>query len=237
VNILIASTLRALAVGGVVAGGAAVAQAHFVWVAVENVDGKPTANVWFSETAEPGEADLIDRIASAELTAIASDGRQSGQKPARQIEDELFGALVAELDEAPAALVATCDYGVIERGGVEFRLWYFARYAELGAAHGWAHPLPVDLRAEVVGGKLVCTALVEGKPTAGLELTAQSPKLADTQAKTDEHGQVHFESAEPGLWSLRVKKVDEQAGELDDKKFTEVRSYATLALRIPDDAS
>src|SRR5262249_37745011 len=83
----------------------------------------------------------------------------------------------------------------------------------------------------------------KGKPLANAEVVALVPGTEKArEGKTDKYGEIKFSDQEwlqdwkPGLYGIRARHVEAKEGELDGKKYKEIRYYATLVMRINDDA-
>jgi len=50
--------------------------------------------------------------------------------------------------------------------------------------------------------------------------------------QTDEHGRLTFATGKSGLYALRARRIERQAGERDGKKYGSIRHYSTLALPV-----
>src|SRR5262245_34570471 len=86
-------------------GTASPAFAHFVWVSVEKDSaGHPTANVWFSELAEPDSADLIDRVTAVKVWSPSAAGKPAEVKVAKQTLAGGGGALIGGVPAGTPAL-------------------------------------------------------------------------------------------------------------------------------------
>ena len=71
----------------------------------------------------------------------------------------------------------------------------------------------------------------KGKPVAGIEVGVMLPGGKKEKAKTDDKGLTAAFDA-PGRYGAWVRHVEEAGGELDGKKYEQVRSYATLVVDL-----
>jgi hypothetical protein len=215
------------------------AHAHFLWVVVPADDKDSSqAEMYFSESAEPGEAHLIDRLAPARLWRVAADGKGLEIKSAQDVRGEV-AARVARLDgERPAAVEARWQYGVRSRGQQSFLLEYYARHVvDAGRVEKTVFRddrLALELRPTITEWEIVLVALWKGRPAAGCEIIAYDGEGDEHAGKTDAEGRFRTKRKKPGLHSLRVLLVEnDRRGELGGKKYDSVRHYSTLTFRLP----
>lgn len=211
------------------------AQAHFPWVAVEK-DGQ--VHVWFSELAEPDNADLLDRITKINVwTRSGMSEKQALGGLSKQAADGGGGALVAKAPSGTSAVSAAISYGVLDRGGDRFRLEYHAKYLDGKAADFKALSRDEGLKFDLVPEKndkaYDLTVLFDGKPAVGADVVIFDSTAAETKATTDGKGHVSAPITKPGLYSIRAKWVVKEAGKLGDQEYPQVNYYCTLALRVP----
>src|SRR5581483_7013956 len=74
-----------------------------------------------------------------------------------------------------------------------------------------------------------CVVLWQGKPLADAEVTLYVPGTdKPVEKKTDDKGQFTLDKpTKSGVYGLRARHVEKKEGELDGKKYKEVRHYAT----------
>lgn len=225
-------TLIALGVGLL----GARAQAHFVWVAIDQeASPAPVVRVWFSELAEPDNAELLDRIQKVEVWAGPA-GQATPLTLTKTLHEGGGGSLTAALPQGAAALSAQLCYGVVTRGGNAMLLHYHARY--LDAADVGKPSLARDerLTMQIVpqpaaeGWQL--HVVFQGKPVAGSEVVILDPAGNETKKQTDAEGRVQLpRSGKAGLYSIRARWALPESGTYQDKAYQQVVHYATLALR------
>jgi hypothetical protein len=209
------------------------AQAHFIWVLPS--EGAPDkARIVFSDTPAPDEnADLLKKIAHAEVFVRTSDrGKPAQLKPT--LEGDALTVTVAGKGEREVG--AVCTYGVVQRGKSEpFLLNYYARTligakgaSEL-AASAWDR-LPLDL----VEGKSGWVVLWQGKPLEGAEFVLFVPGQGEKiEGKTAANGIIPIpQTKKAGLFAVRVLHREAKEGEQGGKKYREVRHYATLTQQV-----
>jgi uncharacterized GH25 family protein len=215
------------------------ARAHFVWLDLETPSAGPaTVQAYFGELPEPGEPQLIGKIATTKAWARGADGKTVELKWAAP--DEKTAALVAQCDRDSAYSVeATCDYGVYQRGPKGVRLFYYAKHL----ADDWAvqpadlrraERLRLDIVPALADDKLVLSVLFDGKSDAGRELVVHTPEGAEQQLKTDEQGRAELTAA-AGRYAVRVGHIQpDSSGELNGKSYAQTWHYATLTLAVPE---
>lgn len=221
-------------------GVTAPADGHFLWVVVPH-DQKdpPQAEMYFSESAEPGEAHLIDRLAPARIWRVAADGKRIELKSAKDVRGEV-AARVARLDgERPAAVEARWQYGVQTKGEQTFLLEYYARHVlDSRRAEKIAFRddnLALELRPTVTEREIGLVAMWKGRPVAGCEIIAYDPEGDEHAGQTDAEGRFRTKRKKAGLYSARVVLVEAgRRGELGGKKYDGVRHYSTLTLWISE---
>ena len=84
--------------------------------------------------------------------------------------------------------------------------------------------------------KAACTIFWQGKPAADVEVALIVPGMEKTiERKTDAKGQVEFpEPKAAGGYGIRARFVEAKEGELDGKKYKEIRHYATFSMHVRD---
>lgn len=206
------------------------ADAHFVWVKAEPTASPAVARIYFGEAPEPGEPELIARIAK---TKVWADGRPLELAKAED-------CLEAKLPEPrPAAIDAACDYGIVTKRGPAFLLHYAARTqvrpVASGSAEGEAGEHPRLLWVQESGAKSVVRAVWRGKPVAKAAVKIYGDEAEPREVETDADGRVAVESIERA--SLLLKVVEKNPGSRDGRDYTEVRHYATLTVSGGEAAS
>lgn len=217
---------------------AASARAHFIWLLPVDDRNAEEILMVFSDALAPDDSVPITKIAQTKLFGRAPNGDPF---PVRMIQAK--DAYRVTLAKDGLLLVAgTCNYGVIDKKGESFLLMYHPKTMQKkGFAKqppDWLFKGTSDLPLEFVaadGGKPVYKVLWRSKPRADVEVVLQVPGLDKTiERKTDANGQ--FELAEPklgGIYGMRAKFVERKEGELDGKKYREIRHYATFTFYVP----
>ncbi|WP_437221767.1 Kelch repeat-containing protein [Planctomicrobium sp. SH661] len=211
------------------------AQAHFIWVVAEPAEQPNVAKVYLSEEAGPDDPELLPNIAAAKTWLVA--GRGEPKEVTLKIDGD---ALVGEIPEkwAERTVVVNHNYGVMSRGGAPFLLKYYGKTYPSQLAGTWkpvgnADILPLEINPQLSGKTLTLSVTWEGQPAAGCQVTVEGPGIKEkVQGDTDEQGHFTAQVSEPGLYSIRARKEETAAGELDGKKYEQIKHYSTLSLRL-----
>ncbi len=206
-----------------------IVQAHFVFV-VPAANGS-AVSVVFSEDLLPDEAVDAAKIAGLKLQARDEAGKVSpvALKAGKH-------ELTAELPgKGPRVLFGTVNYGVMQKGEDKPYLLAYHPKALVGAVAtkqalvGQALPAELLVMAEV--GKVRFQLLGSGKPVPEAEVTIIKPDGSKVKVKTGADG-----ITEPvegvGRFAAWVRFTEPKSGELDGKKYEEVRHYATLVADV-----
>lgn len=233
--------MRSVLVSCLLLLAAAPAQAHFIYL-VPDKDQK-TAIMVFSDSLEADEGVPITKIAMTKLHALDVSGKSV---PVKMTEKKHHYDVNAEA-KAPLLIAGVCQYGVLAKKGDPFLLMYYAKTVLQSAATDvdtapWISKgdkeMPLDM-IKTPEGKL--QVLFQGKPLAGAEITffCDIADSANVEGKSDAKGEFDIKSAHKGLgvktaptlFAIRVKHVEKKEGEIDGKKYAEVRHYATMVVR------
>jgi hypothetical protein len=222
----------ALAVGPV--------QAHFIYL-IPAKDQK-AATMVFSDTLAPDEAVPINKIAMTKLFALDAAG-----KPVAVKMTEMKHHFDVTADgERPVMIAGTCQYGVIAKKGESFLLLYHPKTVLMGPEGisdlPWLLKGSKELPLEMVkADESKVRVLFQGKPLPAAEvaLFTDAEDSKAVEGKTDAEGEYNIEAAfksldkkmPPSLVAVRIRHVEKKEGELDGKKYTEVRHYATMVIR------
>lgn len=211
------------------------AHAHFLFVRIgPHAEAGRHAEVYFSEVAQAGDPQFIDKIAHTQLWLQHTPGDFQPLK-VHKAADRLRAYLPVW---GSVVLVGECQYGVIARPEqVPFLLRYYpkamaGRTAELNAMRPRAE-LPLEIVATVDDEQITFTALRAGKPMPDAVFTTVDAELANEQLSAGSDGRATWKPPTPGQYSVYVRQVTKQSGELDGKKYDEIREFATLAFTWP----
>ncbi len=221
-------------------GGAlfvASAQAHFVWViTTPDANGKLVPHVVFGEGPEPGEEFLLDKVAQTKAWLQLPGKAPQALSLSKQAGKEV-GSWASDADAKGAAVFATCEYGVLEKGGKTFLLQYYAKKLDATPEQlkslARTEQLPLDVVPSLEGQQGEVTVLWQGKPAADCEVTMTGPDDKSEKLKTDTNGIVKFTAKGAGVHTFRAKMAVEKAGELGGKSYPTQTHYTTLVLNVP----
>jgi uncharacterized GH25 family protein len=210
------------------------ARAHFIWLVPE--PDKGTVQMIFSDTLEPDANVPIKKIAATKL--FARVGAKGETVKVKMDEAKDFFRVSFEKPQDETAMIAgVCQVGVVSKGKAEpFLLFYYPKLVlRLGSAKespAWLFDGSSQLPLEIVGSrdkKGMARVLWKGKPAAGVGVELTVPGVAKAvERKTDADGT--FELAKPeknGVFGIRATFIEAKAGELDGKKYKEIRHHAT----------
>jgi Protein of unknown function (DUF3386) len=213
---------------------AAPAQAHFVWIIVAPDEKAPTVQIVFGETAEPGDAKLIGKIAQTKAWARLSDGQSTPLEVSSPADAGQPAALVAKPPENTVDVEAACDYGVYARAPGGVRLHYFAKCLVAGSKAAPSERLRLDIAADIHDGKADLTVRFDGQPDSTAELLAIDSQADEKPIKLDDDGRATVDLPADQRLTLRAKHVALQdAGEAAGKRYSQTWYCSTLVL-APD---
>ena len=207
-------------------------QAHFIWLKQSGTEPAKVL-VYFGESAEPDDPDLLDKIAKAEAWAFGGRGEPKSLTLSKGA-DALEAELAKELRHATVALRHT--YGVSEKGSEPFLLKYYAKTYPSPLAGNWKavgdkERLPLEVTPQVVGKEVKLQVTFNGSPLSKSQVVIVGPGIdKKLEGVTDDAGYFVCELPKPGLFSIRAKHVETVAGKYDDKDYKSVRHYSTLTL-------
>jgi len=219
---------------------AGTAKAHFVWVVVTAENGSPRAEMYFSEEAAPGSAELVDRMdpAKAWVAAPGQDLRAL-ELSSWANSDEEVGGLAAPLNGSSTCRVEVdCQYGVFTRGERSMLLHYYAKTlmgveANQLASFGRAKKLALDIVPEISGQELVLKVLWQGSPVADCAVIVEGAADDSLEVKTDESGKVRVPLPTEDGYAVRATHAIASGGELDGKSYASEMHIATLTFSRP----
>lgn len=209
------------------------AEAHFLWIVAQGADGPSRVHVYFGETAEPDDPDLLDFVADARVRQRTRDGKLF-RLLASKGDDSLTATPVKEAD-ATSAFLVDYTHGVITRGDETFLLNY---YAKTPAGAGRANPadcdcsdkLVLDVVPNLTGNRLELTVKWRKEPIGGVQVMIEGPGLDSLEGTTDDRGQFQCRLAGSGLYSIRARHIEQNEGQHEGEEYASVRHYSTLAL-------
>lgn len=209
------------------------AQGHFLFVRVTPpAEAGRGAEVYFSELAEAGDPTFINKIAHTQLWRQSKPGDFVPLK-LHKLADRLRAPLPGS---ESVAVVGKCEYGVLARK-VPFLLRHFPKAiagipAELNRMKSF-DAVPLEIAARINGDGMQLTALKEGKPLADAVFHIVTRELKTTTMKAGGDGSIAWKPAASGPYSIYIQDVKPQPGTFKNKKYEEIRDFATLALTWP----
>jgi len=212
------------------------AQAHFIWVVTEPGEQPTVAKVYLSEDAGPDDPELLPKIAAAQTWVLGTRGAKTQSLSLKIDGDALVGEIPQRLAGQP--VVVNHSYGVMSRGAKPFLLKYYAKAYPSQLSSSWtavdkADLLPLEVNPVLEGKTLTLTVTWEGKPAAGCQVTVEGPGLKEkVQGDSNAEGKFTVEIPKAGLFSIRARKEEDASGELDGKKYEQVKHYSTLSLNV-----
>jgi len=217
-------------------------RAHFLWVGVApDAEGTPSAQVWFGETAGPGEAHLIDRVAHTKAWWSAA-GQPSQKLSFVEHREGDEGALIAtHRPEGPGSVEAVCVYGVYQPGDSAFLLRYYAKFLEATDEQlrhfAAAKHLPLDIVPKRQHGRIMLNVTWNGKPAVAdqVEVVATGPDGEEVEVDDTAKG-FRFAPESAGLYAIRARLAEDIAGEHQGKAYEQQLNYCTLALLVPEES-
>lgn len=224
-----------------VASVAAAVHAHFVFVMTStDASGKVTPHVVFGEGPEPGEEYLLDNVAQTKAWLQRPGAEPQALALTKQAGEEV-GSWTSDVDARGAVLFATCDYGVLDKGGKTFLLQYYAKKLDATPEQlkslARTEQLPLDIVPALADDQGELTVLWEGKPAADCEVTITPPGEKSEKVQTNAQGVAKFSAKKSGTHVFRAKWVVAKSGERAGKAYPSQTHYSTLVLNVPAKAS
>lgn len=206
--------------------------AHFLWIVagIQSPDRK--LHVYFSESAAPDDPALLDRVAGLTVQQVwAGEMRTLTLVKGHD-------SWEATATDQPVLYQLQHIYGVVTRGQEKFLLHYYARCYSSDQPQTWipiepAHQLPLDVTPRLEGTQTILTALWQGKPLQGAQVTIHGEHMEPCELTTDQRGEVAAELPLGQRYSIRVKHVEQRSGQHRGQEYQSVRHYTTLALLLP----
>ncbi|WP_166831672.1 Kelch repeat-containing protein [Thalassoroseus pseudoceratinae] len=233
---LIRSGFLGLASALLVASAASIAQAHFIFLVPQSSAGDTKrVEVYFGEDASPADPSFLSYTEGMKTWFVGPKGEPTVLKINRT--DESVSVDLTKKQANRGVVIATHDLGVMDRGDAKFRLKYYAKTGPVLGSKAWSKAdcskaLKLDVVPKATKDGVVLQVKFNGKPVVGSEVVASGPELADFNGTTDKSGKVSIGLGKPGMYSIRAKHVEDEAGELDGKPYPETRHYTTVALRV-----
>jgi hypothetical protein len=209
------------------------ADAHFLWLTLERSESgrsQATLRVFLNEEPVPGGPEFLKYVRDVKPTAA------DVPVPVTADEDSLVGHWTGKL---PSAIDATLDLGIKSRGETVYRLFYTARVqTNVAALSDKETGTKLRVRLVAADGKNVIQVLFDGKsvPNARIKIYPEGGESKESTA--DSSGLATIPGLAEGKTSLWANWADGKAGEINGKKYSETRYYATLTVAgMPSTAS
>jgi hypothetical protein len=212
----------------------ATAQAHMVWIETVASPGRLAVHAGFGE---PNHWDRRNarKIDQTVYTLRRADGQELPLALRYHPRAECF---VTDMEHSgPAAIVATCDFGVSSHGPKPSLILftakrYVAEPSDWGRLDGSPKLANLEVLARIDGDKTVLTVISGGKPLAGAEVRFSGPKSDMVKYTTDATGAVVVPSEGPGAYGVLSMRTLPEAGERDGMKYDTKREISTLTYAI-----
>jgi len=210
------------------------ASAHFVYI-LPSAD-RAKIQVVFSDFLEPDTKVSIDKIAATTLVTIDQNGKQS---PLKWTKGDY--ALLADLPAKDVLVIGgITDYGFIQSKHTQNKPVWLKYYPKVILGDPVAAEkirmgakTPLEIVATVRDGKLGFQALLNGKALGGAEFGILAPGAEKSEKTTTEaDGTIKARFDKPGRYGVRVAHFEKITGQLDGKKYEEIRHYATLVVDL-----
>ncbi|MDZ4821295.1 MAG: hypothetical protein SGJ20_20225, partial [Planctomycetota bacterium] len=226
------SNLLRIILCGAVMGICSQASAHFIFVVPDAAGEK--VQVVMSEGLEPDLEMNSGMVRSSELQWKAADGKAQSLAPKSEGDET---ALVAAIPgKGNRVVFGKVDFGVMQRGASKAHWLVYFPKTIIGNPFDEKNTVDADRPVEIVpvgkSGETKLKLLVQGKPAANTELTVILPGGAEEKHTTDDAGLTKALPA-AGRYGAWARNWKEQSGTAGDKKYEEVRNYATLVFDVP----
>ncbi len=211
------------------------ARAHFLFIRIgPPAEAGRLAEVYFSEQAEAGDPRFILKIAHTRLWLQDAPGSFRPLK-VHKAADRLRANVPVS---GSIAVLGACEYGVLARPKkIPFLLRHFPKAVagnpeELNRLKP-SDKVPLEIVATVEGERVHFTVLRAGKPVPGAELHTVASDLKGEKVRAGADGKATWTPPRPGRYSVYTSVVSKESGTFRDKKYEEIRDFATLAFRWP----
>ena len=205
-------------------------RAHFVFV-VPEADGG-SAKVLMSEDLKPDAQVNVSIIGGASLHTLDAAGK-TAPLPMSPLDDH---AMKVAIEKSARVIYGVADLGVMQRGNAKPNwLRYFPKTV-IGdpTAEGvtLGDKAPVEIVPVRIDGKLRLKLLADGKPVGSGDVNMVPAEGDEESLAVNADGLTDpiDITGRVGFWARNIKTT---AGELNGKKYEEVRRYATLVIDIP----
>jgi hypothetical protein len=212
---------------------------HFLFARVGPMaEGGRAAEVYFSEQAEAGDPRFVDKVAGTSLWLQTRPGTFEKLAVTKKA-DRLRAAVPAG---GSVVVVGACEYGVLARPNqTPFLLRYYPK-AVAGrpdVLNAMTRADLPDVRLEIMAtfqtDEVRLVALRRGEPLRGAVFHTVDADLNNSEVSAGPDGSAVWTPPSPGRYSVYVKDVLKQPGDLRGQRYDEIREFATIAFSWPLD--
>lgn len=217
-----------------------VSAAHYLWVDVDSSpDGGRIANIYFEESAKPGDGHYLDHFLGTSDVWIRTL-EQPGPDAVRaaEVKDGENRWMRVNMSATEEFSVdAYGKFGVYAYGKTNVLLHYYARHLSVtthDAMHelGRAEQMDLDLVAHEHGNVIEFKLLWKGEPVHGRRVFVRGPQGYRKTFETNVRGEIEVSRPEAGRLTLRSSVEEQTPGEEDGQAYEYVRHNITLVLPV-----
>ncbi|MGE0610193.1 MAG: hypothetical protein AB7O62_24085 [Pirellulales bacterium] len=203
--------------------------AHFPWIVLDGAEEQ--ASVYFSESAEPDDAEHLKDLAGVKIKAWNDRSEPKEFEP-----QTIEAALVAEVGRAQTVYLSH-RYHKVNRRGESVLMQYEAK------AHAWplsgtwtaigsGSQLPLEIAARRLDRQVQLKVLFQGKPLAQAPIYVSGAGLDSLEGKTDNEGSFLCQPTANGLLEVRTRRMADESGEYNGQEYTSIRHWSTLTMPV-----
>ncbi|MBY0586308.1 DUF4198 domain-containing protein [bacterium] len=212
---------------------------HFVWIEVDQQEGKILARSSFGEHGS-WDPDYADRV---KTTAYQIRSAKVAEEAISLAWDPAHEWLSAEKEfTAAGAISGKCVWGLFGKSADNESLLTFYPKAMFGPASDWKEvgPSPaaaLEMIPSATAEGIAIIVLAEGKPLADAKLKLYAPGATSSQpATTDSAGRFVWKITEPGRYAIAVVHRTKASGTYEGKTYQGQMQAATLTFAYPASA-
>lgn len=235
-----AQTTLLLVTSFMLAFGASVAEAHYLWVKISGKGDAAIANIYFEESAAAGDGSYLDHFNKTSKTYFRTVEKISPKELAiDDVKEKEKRWLSAKLPSAgPRGVECYGKFGVYRYGKTDVLLHYYARCLDL-TSHEDLHELAaakhmaLDIIPHDHGKDMELRVIWKGEPAAGRTVYVRGPKGFRKNIKTNDVGRASLKIEEAGSYSFRTNVEIDSAGKDGEDTYQQIRHHATLIMQLP----
>lgn len=208
-----------------------VASAHFPWLEVKRGSGNEAAlHCYFGEGPGDADGELISYVLKAKVWRVPGRG-DAAELSLEKGKDSLEAPL--EESQVDSIFVLKHDLGVMNRGDADFLLRYYSKTGPSPTSWAWKRAKTEKLQdlnvtPSISDGELEVAVTFNGEPVKDSEVTLYRVSGEDVKLSTNESGIATHKLDSNGINAVRAKHIEKRSGEVDGKKFDDVRHFATV---------